>query len=130
MKRNFNRIKVSIIAILILFVIVFPKSVIAADLGEMISQAESFIKEGKDGNGVDPGEIAEEFVPLGQLLTMIGMGVMVAVTTYMGIKYLTASPEGQAKLKQQLIGLVVAGIVIFGAYYIWSLVIDIAEKLD
>ena len=53
---------------------------------------------------------------------------MVAVTTYMGIKYLTAGPEAQAKLKTQLIGVVVSGIVIFGAYGIWSMVIKIASQ--
>jgi hypothetical protein len=59
---------------------------------------------------------------------MIGAGVMVAVTTYMGIKYLTAGPEAQAKLKVQLVGLVVSGMVIFGSYYIWKIVIQIAAE--
>ena len=57
---------------------------------------------------------------------MIGAGVMVGVTTYMGIKYLTAGPEAQAKLKVQLIGVVVSGMVIFGSYYIWRTVLKIA----
>lgn len=64
---------------------------------------------------------------LGQILTTIGAGVMVAVITYMGIKYLTSGPEAQAKLKTQLIGVVVSGVVIFGAYTIWSIVVKIAE---
>ena len=51
---------------------------------------------------------------------------MVAVTAYMGIKYLTAGPEAQAKLKTQLVGVVVSGMVIFGAYFIWSIVLKIA----
>ena len=59
---------------------------------------------------------------------MIGAGVMVAVTTYMGIKYLTAGPEAQAKLKVQLIGVVVSGMVIFGAYSIWKLVMQVASQ--
>lgn len=73
-------------------------------------------------------EIASPFVELGQILTLIGAGVMVAVTAYMGIKYITASPEGQAKLKQQLIGLFVSGIVIFGAYGIWTIVLRIVSQ--
>ena len=59
---------------------------------------------------------------------MVGAGVLVAVTTYMGIKYLTAGPEAQAKLKVQLIGVVVSGVVIFGAYGIWKTVVNIASK--
>ena len=41
---------------------------------------------------------------------------------------MTASPEAQAKLKQQLIGLVVSGFVIFGSYAIWKIVVTIVEK--
>ena len=72
--------------------------------------------------------IFEDLVDLGSILTTIGAGVLVAVTLYMGIKYITATPEAQAKLKQQLIGLVVSGFVIFGAYFIWKIVISIVEK--
>ncbi len=38
-----------------------------------------------------------------------------------GIKYMTATPEEAAKLKTKLVGLVIAGIVIIGAYAIWRL---------
>ena len=72
--------------------------------------------------------IFDDLVGMGSILTTIGAGVMVAVTLYMGIRFITATPEAQAKLKQQLIGLVVAGFVIFGAYFIWKIVINIVEK--
>lgn len=50
---------------------------------------------------------------------------MIDVTAYMGIKNLVSTPETRGKLKQQLIGLVVSGVVIFGAYYIWRAVINL-----
>ena len=37
-------------------------------------------------------------------------------------------PDKQAALKQQLIGVVVAGIVIFGAYGIWSAILSVVSK--
>ncbi len=97
-------------------------------LGEIQGDITKF-KEAADsaGGDYDPAEINKRFVGLAQILTMIGAGVMVAVTTYMGIKYLTAGPEAQAKLKTQLIGVLVSGIVIFGAYFIWKIVINIAS---
>ncbi len=99
-------------------------------LGEINSDIKNFSSAGSSfGSGsIDTSGVTDKFVALGQVLTMIGTGVMVAVTTYMGIKYLTAGPEAQAKLKTQLIGVVVAGIVIFGAYSIWSLVVNIASQ--
>ncbi len=104
----------------------------ASLLDKMEGDASSFIAAGQKAASeadIDAGDIAGNFQGLGQILTMIGAGVMVAVTTYMGIKYLTAGPEAQAKLKVQLIGVVVSGMVIFGAFYIWQLVINVASSL-
>ena len=39
-----------------------------------------------------------------------------------------ATPEEAAKLKQQLIGLVVSGVVIFGAVAIWKIVYTILNS--
>lgn len=98
-------------------------------LTDMEAKANKFLTTGEQqSKNVDTTAIAQNFVGLGQILTMVGAGVLVAVTTYMGIKYLTAGPEAQAKLKVQLIGIVVSGVVIFGAYGIWQLVVDIASK--
>lgn len=117
-------------AVLMMFLVVFLSysySVNALTLSEMEDKANDFIDKGAE-TSIDYTKVTEEFVDLGQILTMIGVGVMVAVTTYMGIKYLTAGPEAQAKLKVQLIGLVVSGVVIFGAYGIWSIVLRMAAK--
>lgn len=99
-------------------------------LKKMEEQASNFISTGANQSTVNVSAIAGNFVSLGQILTFIGAGVLIGVTAYMGIKYLTAGPEAQAKLKVQLIGVVVSGITIFGAYGIWKLVINIASQLD
>ena len=124
--------------ILILFMIlnivnILINTTYAADLSTMMGQASNFVNTGADqaqdlSSGID--EITAQFKPIGQLLTMIGAGVMGAVTTFMGIKYLTSGPEAQAKLKQQLIGVIVSGVVIFGAYGIWNIVVSIAQNFD
>ena len=98
-------------------------------LTDMQDQADGFIDEGgKQSKKFDTAAITDNFKGLGQILTMVGAGVMVAVTSIMGIKYLVSPPDKQAALKQQLIGLVVAGVVIFGAYGIWSAVVKVASK--
>ena len=100
-------------------------------LKDMESQATTFMTNGKskaDSDGFSTSSITGEFKGLGQILTLVGAGVMVAVTSIMGIKYLTSPPDKQAALKQQLVGLVVAGIVIFGAYGIWRAVVNVVSK--
>lgn len=128
LKKYGKRAKISLI-MMILFVVISAFNTVNADLlGDMEGDAQAFIDNGyKQAGKIDYTNIANEFAGLGQILTMVGAGVMVAVTTYMGIKYLTAGPEAQAKLKTQLIGVVVSGVVIFGAYGIWKLVVEIAS---
>lgn len=125
-----------VFCLILLFIVLSNTSIVRASEGDsllssILGDIESF-KGVADNSGVeiDANEVTESFVGLGQILTMIGTGVMIAVTTFMGIKYLTAGPEAQAKLKLQLIGLVVSGIVIFGAYYIWKLVIIIVSSVE
>ncbi len=132
MKIN-KKMLIKIIFMLITIYIVISSIYVtkATTLGNMENQAKAFIDKGKNqasNSGIEPDKIAENFVGIGQILTMIGAGVLVAVTTYMGIKYLTSGPEAQAKLKVQLIGVVVSGMVIFGAFTIWKIVVDIASQ--
>ena len=124
-----NILKNIVITTLLAFVILSCfYSVNAISLKDMESKADAFIKKGEEQSGnINYTNVTAEFKSLGQILTMIGAGVMVAVTSYMGIKYLTAGPEAQAKLKTQLVGVVVSGMVIFGAYFIWATVVKIAS---
>ena len=97
------------------------------------SDANKFITTGKKGAGTLSGvtnSITKNFSGIGSILTMVGAGVMVAVVTYMGIKYIISPPDKQAALKQQLIGVVAAGIVIFGAYGIWSAILRLVSNFD
>lgn len=101
----------------------------ALTLKEMQNETQNFMTTGKGEAGKIKSEgLFDDLKDMGAILTTIGGGVMVAVTLYMGIKFITATPEAQAKLKQQLIGLLVSGIVIFGAYYIWKIVVNIVSK--
>ena len=128
------KIKKSIIIkifIIMIFLIVTTLDVQALTLNQISSEAGSIIDRGS--NQINAGmvdNITETLMPIGKILTTIGVGVILCVGAIMGIKWITANPEEQAKLKQQLVGLAVSAIVIFGAYTIWSLSIDIASKLS
>ncbi len=77
---------------------------------------------------INVDEVTDEIVGIGQILTFVGTGIFVGSIAYMGIKYMTtSSPEKQAALKIQTVGLLVSGVVIFGAYPIWCIVIDILK---
>lgn len=128
---NFTK-KTFIISLLIIIISILMAStykVEALTLKEMQEKTDKFLTTGKnESSGIKTDGIFDDLSDMGSILTTIGAGVMVAVTLYMGIRFITATPEAQAKLKQQLIGLVVAGFVIFGAYFIWQIVINIVSK--
>lgn len=69
------------------------------------------------------------FVPIGQVLIIAANAVIVVVVAVMGIRWITAKPDQQAKLKEQLIGLVVAIVVIYGAVVIWTTIKGFMEGL-
>ncbi len=95
----------------------------------MQEKANKFIEVGGGkANGGNSENIFSNLVFLGRVLTTIGAGILVVVAIIMGIKYITATPENMGKLKGQAIGLVVAAFVIFGAYFIWSMILDVVSK--
>lgn len=128
-----KKLLISVMFIAIFFVNINVKS-FAAGVSDLESKAGSFITAGQgaaeETSGAVVDAVTTEFQGLGEILTLIGAGIMVAVTTLMGIKYIISPPDKQAALKQQLIGLVVSGIVIFGAYGIWKAVLKIVSKFD
>ena len=120
---------ISLFLLIINIVIANSYKVEALTLKDMQDKTQEFLTRGSnESKSIETDGIFDDLVGMGSILTTIGAGVMVAVTLYMGIRFITATPEAQAKLKQQLIGLVVAGFVIFGAYFIWKIVINIVEK--
>ena len=89
--------------------------------------------EAAGGNGenyINPDSMAGLVTGLGGILTAIGVGIVFAGFLIIGIKYMMATPEEAAKLKTKLVGLAVAGIVIVGAWGIWSLAITFFNSIS
>ena len=91
------------------------------------SENASFLVDGSPA--IDAATIGGSFVGIGKFLTGLGGFVLVAATTYMGIQYFISGPEKQGQLKGQLMGLVISGAVIFGAYGIWKMAVGIFEGI-
>ena len=128
--KKMRRIIVLAIIMSLIISIFLSLSSYAITAGDMVSKAHGFIDKGSDkADGVNIGSAVEPLSGFGSILTTIGVGVLVIVTIVMGIRYITATPETQGKLKQQLIGLVVAAFVIFGSYAIWKIVVDVVRNL-
>ena len=106
--------------LMVLLIVFIPVKTFAADevktWDELKADADAFIEKGKEKDVINSSDVATTIMPIAQALVAVAAGVLVIVTCIMGVKYATASsPDAQAKLKKQLIGLVVSIIVVFGA---------------
>lgn len=118
--------KIAIIAVILM--ITMSNFAFALDFGD----ADDFISRGQTSAKIQQDgltEIGKNFTALGNVLRFVGIGIVVGATAYMGILYMISAPEKQAKLKQQLIGLVVSAVVIIGGYYIWKILTSALDTL-
>ena len=114
---------ISIISIVLVLISIMQVPCNAAiDIENIQGSAKNFLSTGEknQNNTISVSDMKEELLPIAEILTMIGTGVVIICAIVIGIKYMVASPDEQAKLKKQMVGLVVATIVIFGAYGIWK----------
>ena len=62
-------------------------------------------------------------------LLTLGVIVTIAVGGVMGINFMLASAEEKAKLKESMVPYVVGSILIFGAFGIWKMFINIFSQI-
>lgn len=123
MKKVFLKIIIIISMIFTSWICTTNYTMAATSLKDIDSMAKDFIDAGSTETGTISStekKMSDIVIPIAQILVTIGTITVVVAATIMGIKYMVANPEEKAKLKTQLIGLVVATIVIFGAQFIWS----------
>lgn len=125
---------IALIALMVM-VVVCPQPVQASGNGfkfpswsELMQDGKNFLDKGENNN-LSESQMQSVFLPMARILLSAGIIVLVAVAMIMGVKYMFASPEEAAKLKQQLIGLVVSAIVIFGAVGIWTLAYQVLSSV-
>lgn len=113
-------LKITVVIACLLFTI-FTINSNALTFDKIKEDGDAFINAGNKNSLVSTDKIIDLVLPIGQMLTAIGVAVLFGGIIVLGIKYMMADPQQKGKLKQQLIGLVVAGVVIFGAFAIWRL---------
>ena len=97
----------------------------ASGIGEIVSGADDFISDGASDQPITEDDLQELSGPLYTALLVIGIVVAVVVGLVIGIKFMTGSVEEKAKVKETLIPYIAGCIVVFGAFAIWRLVVNI-----
>lgn len=120
--------------ILLIFVIslffININNVQAAGISDVISGGDSFIEAGRNQSVlIDNDKMQDASNTVYNMLLVIGMCAAVLISCILGIQFMIGSVEEKAKVKDALIPFIIGCIVIFGAFGIWKIFVDIGNSL-
>lgn len=123
-----NYIKtIFIVTFLLLLFSMFFSHANAASLGGVIEGADSFIEQGS--SHISDDKLQDLSSDIYNILLVIGVVVAVIVGAILGIQFMTGSVEQKGKIKEALIPYAVGCVVIFGAFGIWKLVVEVLGSI-
>lgn len=100
------------------------------DFTDIFSDANKFINKGKSGqDDFDIENFKINIDSIYNILLTIGIALTVIIGGILGIKFMMASAEDKAKIKEAMIPYVIGCIVIYGAFFIWKVVIMVVGDL-
>lgn len=115
------------IIILLLLSSTFLCEVQALSIGNIINSTENFVEDGKENadDAMNMAKLNRISNIIYNTLLIIGICVAVIIATILGIQFITGSVEQKVKVKESLVPFLVGCIVIFSAFGIWKLVIEL-----
>lgn len=120
-----------ILLISLTFFIVSPiNNSYASGLSEIITGADQFIKNGVgETSPIKESDLKNISNPIYTVLLVLAIIIAVIVGLVIGIKFMTGSVAEKAKIKETLIPYIAGCIVIFGAFAIWRIVVNIMREI-
>ena len=126
-----NKIIISVICLIIINMLFLNiNTVQAAGISDVITGADNFIQAGQSGGAsVDTSKLKDTSTSIFNILTTVGMVAAVIMASVLGIQFMIGSAEEKAKVKDSLVVFVIGCIVIFGAFGIWKIAVNILNDL-
>lgn len=116
-----------LLLIVIQFVFIPNISQAAKGIDDIIKSGDEFISGGNIL--IDKTNLNEKNSFIFNSLLSVGVVLTVVIGGFLGIKFMLASAEDKAEIKQMLIPYVVGCIVVYGAFGIWKLIITILGQM-
>lgn len=119
------------ILILLMFSLAFQTNNIYAQTpDDMSGVAGNFIQDGAAADSpMDIGKLRGMSDTIYNFLLVIAIIIAVIVGLIIAIKFITGSVSEKAKIKETLIPYIAGCVVIFGAFTIWKLIIEIMKAV-
>lgn len=99
--------------------------------GEIIDEAKGFIEigEGEANIKIQPIDLKNMSNTLYNILLVVGIIVALIVGLVLGIKFILGSIEEKAEIKAMIIPYIIGCVVVFGAFTIWQIVVELLQSM-
>lgn len=130
MKKQKMGIVFKVLIIMLIVESIFINNSYASTWENIFDTGQNFINQGKNSNiALNTGGMKEIQDEIYNILLSLGIVVMVIVGAVLGITYMFGSIDQQVKVKETFIPYLIGCIVIFLAFGIWKLVVNIISTI-
>lgn len=120
---------VLLITLLLINIVFLPHSY--ATIDEIFKSGDDFLDASDDSeNIIDPGKLKSTSTTIYKMLLSIAICVSVLVGAVLGIQFMLGSVEGKVKVQEALVPYIIGCFIVFGAFTIWSIVINIGNNVS
>ena len=128
--KKYKKLLINIMVIFIILFNLFIPNAYAGPLQDIMNRAEGFVNNGENGgNVINNDALKEGSNTLYNILLVIGIAVAFIWGIVLGIQFITGSLGEKADVKKNLIVYLVGCIIIFGAFGIWRLLLQLLQPL-
>jgi len=128
--KKYKKLLINIMVIFIILFNLFIPNAYAGPLQDIMNRAEGFVNNGENGgNVINNDALKEGSNTLYNVLLVIGIAVAFIWGIVLGIQFITGSLGEKADVKKNLIVYVIGCIIIFGAFGIWRLLLQLLQPL-
>ena len=128
--KKYKKLLINIMVIFIILFNLFIPNAYAGPLQDIMNRAENFVNNGENGgNVINNDALKEGSNTLYNVLLVIGIAVAFIWGIVLGIQFVTGSLGEKADVKKNLIVYIIGCIIIFGAFGIWKLLLQLLQSL-
>ena len=129
--KKYKKLLINIMVIFIILFNLFIPNAYAGPLQDIMNRAEGFVNNGENGgNVINNDALKEGSKTLYNVLLVIGIAVAFIWGIVLGIQFITGSLGEKADVKKNRIVYLVGCVIIFGAFGIWKLLLQLLEPLE
>ena len=99
-------------------------------LGDFFTEGKDFVATGAKQQKINKEALKETSDTIYNTLLAIGIMVAIIIAMILGIQFIVASADERAKVKEAFMPFIIGCFVVFGAFTIWKVAVNIGNKAE